>query len=155
MFYIWVEKKDCEIIIEWLIKHGVKRINYQESGDFLKIPIEVRTPKNFDKSKIWQLRQEDKTYDEIAKEIGCSKSYARKVINEKIQELSSRKKRKNVAPKYFFDKTQMSVVDKKGNLLLDKDGNKIAYSVDAINGQIRVNDEPVYEMGGKTLAFLK
>ena len=63
----------------------------------------------------------------------------------------------NKTPKivYLFDKTKMSVVDKKGNLLLDKDGNKIAYSVDAINGQIRVNGESVYEMDGKTLAFLK
>ena len=94
MFYVWVEKENREIFTEWLKKHGLKRVTYQLSDNFIKIPIEVRERKNFDKSKIWQLRQEDKTYDEIAKEIGCSKSYARKVIDEKIQELSARKKRK-------------------------------------------------------------
>ena len=54
MFYVWVEKENREIFTEWLKKHGLKRVTYQLSDNFIKIPIEVRERKNFDKSKIWQ-----------------------------------------------------------------------------------------------------
>ena len=83
-FLVWVENENLEIFTELLKK---KKILFEIIGDsgnleFKVIEVRLYPRQNFSKGLIRFFHNSGRSYSYIAKEIGCSKSYVEKVINE-------------------------------------------------------------------------
>lgn len=74
----------------WLTQHGVKldkKFHLKIDGEpyveiFFQLHFQPGPVPKFDKRKILELRGNGNTYDEIARIVGCSKSYVQKVVRE-------------------------------------------------------------------------
>ena len=79
---VWVKNENLEIFTELLMKKKIKFEVVQEGMSVTPFYIVLHPRKYFDKNLIRELHYWGRSYSYIAKEIGCSKSYVEKVINE-------------------------------------------------------------------------